>query len=789
MIKYLYLIAFLIFYMTDTTCAQRHDVWTYTLNWAENHSVGKDRHLALRCLEHILAHDSTVAKAHYLKANIIRKWGWRIQALQHYSAALRHQPKLAKDELFMNKKYVLELHLKKHEEGHHTIDLLRTHYPLKVSYYHSKALLYWHQGAYDQAIALYDQAIVIAPQEGSLYLQRGDTYQRKGNDTPEKNLDAKEKAYRTALKDYQTALTKNLEATDITTCKEAIKYCQYELNQVLTHKQKQTQWATKIAPWTARIKADPNNYQAYWERAHHYEQAERYQEAKQDFVKALENPAIKPEIRHYLLDKKASCERHLKQYDQAIATINQTIALGKNPDGALFSRHYIYYYAGDYARSLADIDSLLAKYPKDGIYWGAQGEVLFKLERYADAWQAYKKAMEIGGLKAYTDENVAACKLALGLTDNRKALMDTLKGYYWSYELDKGLAFADTLLAKYPQDAEIYFYKGQMYKQYDKYPEAIAAYQKALELQPNYAQNEKFVNNQATMYEYSGQLKQAIAGYEAAAKLNFKDAGEYHSQIAELYIKLKDFAQAELHFGLAINFSRQDDDRADAYWDRGVYYRDEKHFYQQAKLDFVQSLKIRPNWADEDLAEVNQILAHLDTAEAITEQLKNKNLPNRAELLAKRAVGYYHSRQNKKALQDFEAAGKLKPSIAEDIDWGFYWGELAYLLKKYDRSIEVFNKNRQKHPKNEDVLSYLGQAYLDNGNYQEVVEVFDFFEKNCARLLEYAEIYAYRGKAKLALKDYAGALKDFERYLLYDPYLESYVAKEMKICKEKLGKG
>lgn len=770
--------------MTHTTQAQ-HEVWADALDWAENHHTGKDKPLALRTLDHILAHDSSVAKAHYLKAEIIRDWGWRTQALKHYNAALQYQPAWAKDEQLMNHKFLVELYLKEYDAAHQTLDLLHTHSPNKVSYYQDKALLYINQSAYDKAIDSYEQAIALAPHQGKLYLKKGKAYQIKANSYPAKNLDAKAIAYQLAIKNYQTALTKGIESTGEASGKSDIAYCQHELNQITLQRQKQVSLAKQIAPWTAHINANPQHYKAYWERAHYYEQMGHYNEALQDFSKALENPEASTDTRIYLLEKKVSCQRYLQQYEQALATIHKVMQLVDNPESTLFSRHYIYFYQGDYRQALADINQLLAKHPQHGIYWGSKGEILFKLAKYATAWEAYQMAIKFDGAKAFDDKNVTACKLALGLIDNRDELMGQIKQYYWRSELDQGLDLIDTFLQKYPKDAEAYFYKGQICKQYARYASAIDAYEQALRLRPAYARDEEFVNNKATMHAYAGQPTQAIADYEAATKLDFKQAGKYHGKIAQLYVSSQDFSQAELHFGLAINFSRQDNDRALAYWNRGLYHLNEQKFYIQAQIDLTNSVKLKSNWADEDLAEVNQILAHLDTAKTVTQELeKDPNNAKRIDLLLKRAMAYYHSEQNKQAWQDLEEAGKLKPAIAEDLEAGFYWGELAYLLQEYERAIEIFEKTRQKHPTDKDVLSYLGQVYLDHGDYKKAIEVFDFLEKNCVQVQEYVEIYAYRGKAKFALKAYSEALKDFERYLLYTPYLESYIAKEMKICKE-----
>src|SRR5262249_5000649 len=96
-----------------------------------------------------------------------------------------------------------------------------------------------------------------------------------------------------------------------------------------------------------------------------------------------------------------------------------------------------------------------------------------------------------------------------------------------------------------------------------RYPEAIAALQKAVELGPN---QEMAVGNLADAYRYSGQKEQAVSTYDKAIALTFKDlqvnpqSTEAMGDLATYYAKKGDTAHAPDYIQRARAIEKKDVD-------------------------------------------------------------------------------------------------------------------------------------------------------------------------------------------------------------------------------------
>lgn len=148
-------------------------------------------------------------------------------------------------------------------------------------------------------------------------------------------------------------------------------------------------------------------------------------------------------------------------------------------------------------------------------------------------------------------------------------------------ELNQKSSFPQTLLAP------IYRKRGNTYSSYGNYQQAIADFDRALELDPNY--NFAYRSRGWAYYQFKD-YQRAFADFNYALELDPNDAHAYYSR-GWAYDALKSYQQATADFGRAIEL---DPNFSWAYCGRGWVYHDLKD-YQQAIADFNHALELAPN--------------------------------------------------------------------------------------------------------------------------------------------------------------------------------------------------
>jgi tetratricopeptide (TPR) repeat protein len=104
-----------------------------------------------------------------------------------------------------------------------------------------------------------------------------------------------------------------------------------------------------------------------------------------------------------------------------------------------------------------------------------------------------------------------------------------------------------------PKDAEGWRLLGDEYITQEKYDEALAAYTKAIELEPNFA---RAFSNRAIVYELQGKLNDALVDYSRAIELNptgqLPEEGYYYYRRAGLYNIMKKYDLAKANYTKAM---------------------------------------------------------------------------------------------------------------------------------------------------------------------------------------------------------------------------------------------
>lgn len=162
--------------------------------------------------------------------------------------------------------------------------------------------------------------------------------------------------------------------------------------------------------------------------------------------------------------------------------------------------------------------------------------------------------------------------------------------------------------------------------------------------------------------------------------------------------------------------------------------------------------------------------------------------PNDPEPYYRKAVREFRSGDLVDGIQNLETAARLDPT--QYINYlGFVY--LLY-LRDYDKAQEIFELAIKKGLKQDIIIAgsaymRLGIVYYKKGKYKEAVNALDLDIKEVGEKNVYNYTFVYRGMAKAKLKDYDGAIADFDKAVaLWDKCPEAYYQKALLL--QQLGK-
>ena len=303
--------------------------------------------------------------------------------------------------------------------------------------------------------------------------------------------------------------------------------------------------------------------------------------------------------------------------------------------------------------------------------------------------------------------------------------------------------------------AEDYFNRGIAKIEKGDWAGAIADFDRAIKLKPDYAK--AYVNRGIAKIE-KGDWAGAITDYDSANKLK-PDYAEAYVNRGIAKIEKGDWAGAIADFDRA---NKLKPDYAEAYVNRGIA-KIEKGDWAGAIADFDRAIKLKPDYAK---AYVNRGIAKSmqdEQASAIADYNKAIKLkPDYAEAYVNRGNAKSMQGKQASAIADFDRAIKLKPDYAEAYfnrgnakikkdDW-------AGAIADYDRAIKL-------KPDYADVYFNRGTARSRRSEHASAIDDFD-------RVLELkpgdAEAYINRGNAKIKKGDWAGAIADYDQANILD---------------------
>ncbi|MCA2908482.1 MAG: tetratricopeptide repeat protein, partial [Microcystis sp. M034S1] len=255
---------------------------------------------------------------------------------------------------------------------------------------------------------------------------------------------------------------------------------------------------------------------------------------------------------------------------QAINTLPKREDLKEFHSSILQQQSAVYRYLENYEQALTVINQAISLVPNNPNYYNEKWAVLSELKRY--------------------DEGLAAINQAINLAPRAAWYYNRGNLYYYQQKYDLALSDYDKAIELNPNYAYAYYNRGNLYKNLQKYELALADYDKAIELNPNYA---KSYYNRGVLYYDQKKYELALADWNKAIELNPNFTDAYYNR-GNLYYNQQKYDLALSDYNKAIDINPND---AGAYLNRGGLYSYQQK-YELALADFNKAIEINPNFAE-----------------------------------------------------------------------------------------------------------------------------------------------------------------------------------------------
>ncbi|MDX2283128.1 MAG: tetratricopeptide repeat protein [Bacteroidia bacterium] len=506
------------------------------------------------------------------------------------------------------------------------------------------------------------------------------------------------------------------------------------------------------------------------------------------------------------------CERaeiyaQLSRYEDALADYNLALTVDPANISGLLGRAALYGKMGATDQALRDLDQILVQNPDLAPVYHRRGEILAAVGRYPEAIVDFNKALAIHPEYAEAYLSRARVRSAQGQTDAAVADADHavrlfpgyldasafLAGLYIAQgNWNEALAAYTRIITQQPSAAALTG-RGEIFERMRKTDEALADYNRALELEPGHV---AALTDRTRLYELRGEYALALTDLDSLLAHLEDDPGLWlaHGRVQTRLRRwdpaLEDFNRSLERGGnpaevlperAAVYLARNM--RAEALADASEALRlapsnpavlllrarllaDEGR--QEAALeDLGKVLAAAPQLAEAWVARGRIWLAQGKTSAALQDFAKALSIdPGLADAYRFRAQAYSRQGDTARAHADFDAAVRLAPQQAEAFadraDFFFRTGAYAQAIADYDEALRLgqFLSHEMRLRK----IAMLEQT----GQYAEALNTLNQLVRDFP---DSARLYSRRGHMYREMGKISQAEKEFDQALQMEPGL------------------
>jgi len=230
------------------------------------------------------------------------------------------------------------------------------------------------------------------------------------------------------------------------------------------------------------------------------------------------------------------------------------------------------------------------------------------------------------------------------------SLLSYARNQVWKNDL----TLWNDVIQKSPHKARGYNNRGFAYYKQGQFIQAMADFNKAIELNLKYA--DPFLSR-GVIYVKQGKFSQAFDDFSKAIEISPGNAEAYNN-LGNLYIQKGDVPKALFNLNKTIELNPY---HAEVYYNRGLILRNQGQS-TQAISDFTKAIEINPGFAEAYLNRSNLYVKTGDLTQALSDLDKIIDInPNYAEVYFSRGNIYYRQNDLTQAIADYTQAIALDP--------------------------------------------------------------------------------------------------------------------------------
>ncbi len=340
------------------------------------------------------------------------------------------------------------------------------------------------------------------------------------------------------------------------------------------------------------------------------------------------------------------------------------------------------------------------------------------------------------GLSYLDKGDIAKAEASLQKADAAK--IDTVETRYLRGVLlfkqnknDEALAAFDKTLELEPKFGSAQYYRGQTLDRMDKPDEAITAYQKTIEMEPS---NSAASFDMGVAYYNKGDYNNAANAYQQTIKYDNKNS-QAHANLASTYRQLEKFPDANAEYKVASDGIKT----PDLYSEWG-FCLGKTNEWEKAVARLNTAKELSPSaidntnlgWAYYN-AGYTQTTAKNDEAAKVNFEQSKIFLQKAVEQDPKLDAAYLNLGSTHNALGEYqEAVNSLNTAVSLHPKWAIALNQLGVGfrgLKDFVNAIATFKQVIGLDSKSVRSLFNLGETYFASGNKKEAKKVYDQLKK------------------------------------------------------------
>ncbi len=351
------------------------------------------------------------------------------------------------------------------------------------------------------------------------------------------------------------------------------------------------------------------------------------------------------------------------------------------------------------------------------------------------------------------------------MASDTKTLNNKVEELYHEGQFGKIISLlTDEVLDKH-KDAALYLWRGNSWHTKGEYDKAIADYNKAIELKPEYV---SAYYNRGNSWHTKGEYDKAIADYNKVIELKPDYASAYHNRGISWHPK-GEYDKAIANYNKAIELKP---DYASAYYNRGISWEN-KDEYDKAIGDYNKAIELKPDDADAYYIRGISWQNQDEYEKAITDYNKVIELkPDDADAYNNRGLLWENKDEHDKAIADYNKAIGLKPDDADAYyNRGISWDN----KNEYDKAIGDYNKAIELKPDSADAYYNRGISWQNKGEYDKAIADYGKY----LELTPYkTDVWAKRAKSNIVellklqgdkkLKEIDSIIKGIKKFLSFN---------------------